>query len=142
MNSPNINTKDCEDLQGFINEFFSQPAQPAFSCKFELLNDKKDMPQTDSEANHFIFQLLSDIFKGGLQYLFNWDKVSELSIEQVHVMNKYMNSLGFYILLNPSKEQLELFKSSLLPYKLYLISHRQIELFSKSPFVVFGELQS
>jgi hypothetical protein len=100
------------------------------------------MPQTDSEANHFIFQLLSDIFKGGLQYLFNWDKMSELSIEQVHVMNKYMNSLGFYILLNPSKEQLELFKSSLLPYKLYLISHRQIELFLKSPFVVFGELQS
>ena len=96
-----MENEDTEYKEGNGNEFTeflfsSEPKEPN-SVKLELSPAKKDV-----KIGLHIFQELLMIFTEGIKYLFLKDNkinISDLTINDINLMEKYFNSFGFKISL-------------------------------------------
>ena len=96
-----MENEDTEYKEGNGNEFteflFSSEPKALNTVKLELSPGKKDV-----KIGLHIFQELLMIFTEGIKYLFLKDNkinISDLTINDINLMEKYFNSFGFKISL-------------------------------------------
>ena len=86
---------DADDFTIFL---FSKEPQEKNSIKLELSKPKEDI-----KIGLHIFQELLMIFTSGMKYLFgNGEEtvsISKLSIDDITIINKYLASIGFIVII-------------------------------------------
>ena len=93
----NENTEYREgDADDFTIFLFSEPPKEPNTIKLELNPSSKDI-----KMGLIIFQELLMIFTSGIKYLFSGGNgsvdISNLSVDDIHLMNQYFESIGFKI---------------------------------------------
>ena len=97
-----MENENTEYMDGDADEFtiflFSEPPKEKNSIKLELDPSKKDI-----HIGLHIFQELLMIFTAGIKYLFSKDEkvdITTLTEEDISIMNRYFESMGFIININ------------------------------------------
>ena len=97
-----MENENTEYMDGDADEFtiflFSEPTKEKNSIKLELDPSKKDI-----HIGLHIFQELLMIFTAGIKYLFSKDEkvdITTLTEEDISLMNRYFESMGFIININ------------------------------------------
>ena len=97
-----MENENTEYMDGDADEFtiflFSEPPKEKNSIKLELDPSKKEI-----HIGLHIFQELLMIFTAGIKYLFSKDEkvdITTLTEEDISLMNRYFESMGFIININ------------------------------------------
>jgi hypothetical protein len=110
--SSNNNIRQCTSIEEVTKQVFSVPPAPP---KTHVLDPDQQLDM------HSLFENLGYMLTHGCEFLFGPVSVSDLSVENVALLQQYMQSFGWEFILNPDRTKQY---SMILPWELQLPLHR------------------